>query len=242
MDLRCRTCVSEVEKGLHRCTHSQQFLPPKDDYSTDRCNRLCHTGYFSPYDSCGSHRPVNFYSRKYTGAEQNYDTYDLELLAIEDIVKQSHHHLEGVNQKLLLHSDYKNLKYFQTSKVQSRRQARWAEIVPSYDFVIEQQEGKKNPGDGQLRPPDYEISYENMTAKLLATLAATTVTKSYDDLLAEIKAAQESDISATEIRPTLLDISTADESQLRSIDGALTYKRWIYVPGALHRRVTSPLH
>jgi hypothetical protein len=62
--------------------------------------------------------------------------------------------------------------------VLSRRQARWAEILSSYDFVIEHLEGKKNPADGPSRRPDYEIGSENMTAKLLATLAATTITES----------------------------------------------------------------
>jgi hypothetical protein len=78
-----------------------------------------------------------------------------------------------------------------------------------------------------------------MTAKLLATLAVTTITKSYDDLLPEINAAQETDFLATGIRPTFIDVSTADDSQWRSIDGALTYERRIYVPAALHCRVTS---
>jgi len=78
-----------------------------------------------------------------------------------------------------------------------------------------------------------------MTAKLLASLAATTITKSYDDLLPEIMAAQETDFLATEIRPTLFDVSTADESQWRSIDRALTYERRINVPVALRSRVTS---
>jgi hypothetical protein len=81
-----------------------------------------------------------------------------------------------------------------------------------------------------------------MTAKLLATLAATTITESCDDLLPEIKAAQETDFAATEIRPTLVDVSTADGRQWRSIHGALTYKRRIYMPATLRSRVTIHFH
>jgi hypothetical protein len=80
-------------------------------------------------------------------------------------------------------------------------------------LVNEHQEGNKNPADGPSRRPDYEIGNEQMTVKLLATLAATTITESYDDLLPEIKEAQETDFLATEILPTLVDVSTADESQ-----------------------------
>jgi len=103
-------------------------------------------------------------------------------------------------------------------------------------------EGKTNPADGPSRSPNYEIGYENMTARLLATLAATMITDSYGDLLLEIKAAQKSDFLATKIQPTLVDVSTADESQWRSIDRALTYERRIYMPTALHSRVTSLSH
>jgi len=126
--------------------------------------------------------------------------------------------------------------------VLSWRQARWADILSSYDFIIEHLEGKTNPADGPSRRPNYEISYEHMTAKLLATLAATTITESYDNLLPEIKAAQETDFLAAEIRPTLVDVSTADESHWRSINRALTYERRISLPVALCSRVTSLFH
>jgi hypothetical protein len=73
-------------------------------------------------------------------------------------------------------------------------QTRWAEILSLYDIVIEHLEGEKNPADGPLKRPNYEIGYEHMTAKLLATLAATTITETYDDLLPEIKAAKKTDV------------------------------------------------
>jgi len=199
-------------------------------------------GIVNRYDGFGIPGPLNFYSRKCTGDEQYYDTYDPELLAIEETMKPWSHYLEGANDKVLIQCDHKNLEYYQTSKVLSRQQARWAEILSSYDFVIEQLEGKKNPAYGPARRPDYEIGYDNMTAQLLATLAATIITESYDDLLPEIKAAQETDFLATAIRPTLVDVSTGDESQSRSIDGALTYERRKYVPAALRSRVTSLFH
>jgi len=106
-------------------------------------------------------------------------------------------------------------------------------ILSSYDFVIKCLEGKKNSADGPWRRPDYEIGYENMMARLLAILAVTMITESHGDLLPEIMAALETDFVATIIRPTLVDVSTADESQWSSIDRALTNVRMIYVPGAL---------
>jgi hypothetical protein len=67
----------------------------------------------------------------------------------------------------------------------------------------------------------------------------TTVTKSYDDLLPEIKEPQETDFLATELLLTLVDVSTADDSQWRSIDEALTYERRLSVPAAFSSRVAS---
>jgi len=81
-----------------------------------------------------------------------------------------------------------------------------------------------------------------MTAKHLATSAATTITELYGDLLPEIKAAHKTDDCGTEIRPTLVDDSTAEEREWTSIDGALSYDRRIYVPMALRSRVTSHFH
>jgi len=157
-------------------------------------------------------------------------------------MKQWRHYLKGANHKVLIQCDHKNLEYFQTPKVLSRWQDRCAEILCSYDVIIEHLDGKKNPADGPLRRLDQKIGHENRTRKLRATIAATTITESCGDLLPEIKVAQETDFLATEIRPTLVDVSTAAESQWRSINGALTYERRIYVPAALRHRVTRLFH
>jgi hypothetical protein len=111
-------------------------------------NGFAIAGFLNQYDRFWILRPVNFYSRKGYPAEQNYDTSDRELLAAVETMKQWRHCLEGANHKVLIQCDHKNLEYFHTSKVLSRRQARWAEILSSYDCVIEHLEGKMNSPDG----------------------------------------------------------------------------------------------
>jgi len=128
-------------------------------------------GIPNQYNVFGVLRPVNFYSRKCSPAEQNYDSYYRELCAIAETIKQWLHYLEGANYKVLIRCDHKNLEYFQISKVLSRRQARWSEILSAYNFVIEHLEGSKNPADGASRRPDYEIGYEGPVARLLATVS-----------------------------------------------------------------------
>jgi len=172
-------------------------------------------------------------------------------------MKQWRHYLEGANHKVLIQCDHKNLEYFQTSKVLSRRQARWAEILSSYHFVIEHLEGKKNPADGPSGRPDYEIGYERPTARLLATLATNTI-EPYDDLLQETKTAQAIDVLAADVKRRIVGTPIVDIPDLQRIDeleedsrnewkdttGVLTYKGWIYVPkdDLLRNKVISLFH
>ena len=41
-------------------------------------------------------------------------------------------------------TDHKDLKYFMTTKKLTPRQARWAELLSEFNFVISYQNGKKN--------------------------------------------------------------------------------------------------
>jgi len=186
--------------------------------------------------------------------------YDWELLAIVETMKQRRHYLEEANRKVLIQCNHKNLEYFQTSKVLSRRQAMWAEILSSHDFVIEHLEGNKNPSDGPSRWPDYETGYERPTTRLLATLAATTV-EPYNDLLPAIRTAQTTDSLAIDVNKKIVDpqmvgipdlsesggqdgSTDTGNSPWKVISGALTNKGRIYVPAddALRSNVISHFH
>jgi hypothetical protein len=126
-------------------------------------------GIVNQFDVFGVLRPTSYDSRKCSPAEQNYDTYDCALLAIVASIKQLIHHLEGARYKILIQCNHKYLEYFQTTKVLSRRQARWAEIISDNDLTTDHLDGTKNPADGPSRHPDYEEGYERLSACLLAT-------------------------------------------------------------------------
>jgi hypothetical protein len=188
-----------LNKAFTEAVILQRFNPQKPIILQTDARGCVIAGILNQYDKFGIPRIVNFYSQKCSPAEQNYDTYDRELLAIIETMKQWRHYLEGANHKVLIQCDNKNLEYFQTSKVLSRRQARCAEILSSYYFVIEHLDGKDNPGEGPTRRPGYEIGYEWPTARLLAPLTATTI-EPYDALLQEIKAAQAIEALAAEVK------------------------------------------
>ena len=111
----------------------------------------------SQMDENGKRRPVLFYSRKLTPAEMNYSTADKELLAIVQTMKKFQHYLRGTKYPVIVKSDHRNLRTFMTTKELNARQARWAEELSSYDFVIEHIKGKENTvADALSRRPDYQ--------------------------------------------------------------------------------------
>ena len=98
-------------------------------------------GILSHPDSHGNLQPIAFYSRKFNDAELNYEIYDKELLAIIQCLKEWRAYCEGSLQKITIYSDHKNLEYFSTSKVLTRRQARWMEFLSHIDFNIVYRKG-----------------------------------------------------------------------------------------------------
>ena len=80
--------------------------------------------------------PVAFHSRTFTVAELNYDTHDKKLLAIFQAFKIWQHYLEGLAYPIDVVMDHKNLEYFSTTKVLTRRQAQWSEYLSQFNLVI----------------------------------------------------------------------------------------------------------
>ena len=238
-------------RKLHRTFTEAPILqhvdPAKQIILQTDASGFAIAGILNQYDGFGVLRPVNFYSRKCSSAEQNYDTSDGELLAIVETLTPWRHYLEDANHKVLIRCDHKNLEYFQTSKMLSRRQARWLDTLSAYDFVIDQLECSKNPADGPSRWPDYEIGYERPVARLLATISV----EPYDDLMPAIIAAQPSVPLAADVSAKLVDRPVADgtdsaeeETQWKVVAGVLTYEGRINVPAVdfLRGKVISLFH
>ena len=77
-----------------------------------------------------------FHSRTFTSSELNYDTHDKELLAIFEAFRIWRHFLEGSGTPIDVVTDHKNLEYFSTTKVLTRRQARWSEYLSQFNLII----------------------------------------------------------------------------------------------------------
>ena len=70
--------------------------------------------------------PAAYLSKPLTEAEQNYDIYNKELLAIIKALDAWRHYPEGSDHTIEIFKDHKNLEYFKKAQKLSRRQARWA--------------------------------------------------------------------------------------------------------------------
>ena len=89
-------------------------------------------------------------------AEQNYETYDAELLAIVKVFEQWRHYLEGAQHTVEVWTDHDNLRGFMKVKELNARQRRWVIKLAAVDFDIFHRPGKTNPADPPSRRPDYE--------------------------------------------------------------------------------------
>jgi hypothetical protein len=80
--------------------------------------------------------PVTYLSRTFSDTKLNYDTHDKELMAIYKAFKTWRHYLEGTEVLIDVVTDHKNLEYFCTTRILSRRQAWWSTFLSGFNMVI----------------------------------------------------------------------------------------------------------
>jgi RNase H-like domain found in reverse transcriptase len=79
---------------------------------------------------------VTYLSWTFSDTELNYNTHDKELTAIYEAFKAWRHYFKGTEVPIDVVTDHKNLKYFCTTWILSRRQARWSTFLSGFNMVI----------------------------------------------------------------------------------------------------------
>ncbi|KAH9266366.1 hypothetical protein BASA83_010604 [Batrachochytrium salamandrivorans] len=135
----------KVFTGSEDCLCQIGFLTHPDDsrpfiLETDASDYAI-SGVLSQYDDSITLRPIAFYARQMNSAEQNYEIYDKELLAVVESFKHWRHFLQGGLHPVTVLCDHKNLEYFMTTKKLTRRQARWSLELSEYDFSLTHRPG-----------------------------------------------------------------------------------------------------
>jgi hypothetical protein len=110
----------------------------------------------------GKHHPVGFYSTTLNNAEQNYDIYDLKLLAVVKSLENWRTYLAGSPHKVIVFTDHMNLQYWQDPHKISRRVARQVLRLAEYDIELRHIPGKTNGrADALSRLPNYNQGEDN---------------------------------------------------------------------------------
>lgn len=104
----------------------------------------------------GKLHPIAFESRKFTSAERNYPTHERELLAIKDALRAWSYYVEN-GHTTIIRTDHAGLQYMKTTKVVSKRLARWIDEFGSYDLDIRYKPGTEMVvPDALSRRPDHK--------------------------------------------------------------------------------------
>jgi len=98
----------------------------------------------SQYKPVNCWHPLAYYDERFLPAELNYDIHDKEMVVIVNFFKEWWHFLMGSPQQIVVYTNYKNLEYFNTTKILNRSQVRWAEILSEFNFKIVYCSGEKN--------------------------------------------------------------------------------------------------
>jgi hypothetical protein len=89
-----------------------------------------------------NNRPIAFESRKLIDAELRYSATELEMLAVVHCVEKWRVYVEG--REVHIYTDHKPNTFFDTTKMQSRRAARWLEKLQQYQLQWHYKPGPQN--------------------------------------------------------------------------------------------------
>ena len=199
-DDKCRSAFETLKNAFTSAPILSHWKPDVPIIIETDASDYAIAAILSIQESDGEIHPVAFLSRTLSVSELNYDVHDKELLAIFESFKHWRHYLEGSGIPIDVVTDHKNLEYFSTTKLLTRRQARWSEFLSAFNMIIRFRPGRLGgKPDAMTRrwdvyPKEGESNYavvnpHNMkpvfsTQQLSASLRATSL---YYPILRAIK-------------------------------------------------------
>jgi RNase H-like domain found in reverse transcriptase/Integrase zinc binding domain len=194
---------------------------------------------------------IAFYSKSLNAVERNYNIHDKEMLAVR-------HFLEGVQHKVEIWTDHKNLEYFMTAKKLNCRQAHWSLYLSRFDFVMHHRPGKSmGKCDVLLHHADHSPGADdNCNITLLKpefftarALEGMTVEGAERDILQEIRKGVRDGRGEDAVVLAMKEFNESNGKSLRSSEWAKEDGLWrfcdcIYVPliADLQCRITEQHH
>ena len=143
--------------------------------------------------------PVAYYSKSMSEAECNYEIHDKEMLAIVRALQEWRAELEGLQlrERFNIYTDHRALEYFMTTKKLNARQARWAEFLSRFYFLIRYRPGHENTLADALSRPMTEVQKKDEYRKQI--------------LLKPDSVEQPLELNGTEVNTLDLDLQVVDQ-------------------------------
>ena len=147
----CQQAFAELKARLIDAPLLVHFNPDYESMVETDASDGVLGGVLLQLQPSGEWHPVAYYSKTMIPAEINYPIHDKEMLAIIRALEAWRPELEGSATRIRIVSDHKALEYFMTTKALSGRQARWAETLSRFNFMLTYKPGSQNRADPLTR-------------------------------------------------------------------------------------------
>ncbi len=144
--------------------------------------------------------PCEFFSRKLTAAERNYDVGNKELLPMKAAIEEWRHWLEGAIHPFQVITDHENLEYIKSAKRLNPRQARWSLFFTRFQFTVTYRPGSKN-SKADVVSRRYDPPTENLTPEPILPPSVIIAPVTWD-IMEELQRVQQHDPTPKSHDPT----------------------------------------
>jgi len=170
-DSDCSEAFQELKERLLSAPILRHYDPNFETMLETDASDGVVAGILSQRHPDGEWHPVAFFSKTMTAAECNYEIYDKEMLAIIRSLSQWRAELQGAPSKVKIYTDHRALEYFMTTKQLTSRQARWAEILSQFFFMITYRPGKQNEKADALSRREQDVKQQDQVKTKYRTRA-----------------------------------------------------------------------
>jgi hypothetical protein len=160
-DRDCWEAFEELKSRLTSSSILRHYDPELQSMVETDASDGVIAGILSQLHPDGEWYPVAYFSKTMAPAECNYGIHDKEMLAIVKSLDQWRPELQNTARRIQIYTDHKALEYFMTTKQLTGRQARWAEALSEYHFIVMYRAGKQNTKADALTRRDDEVERQD---------------------------------------------------------------------------------
>ena len=165
----CQEAFEKLKRSLIEAPVLRHYDPNRETRVETDASDGTIAGVLSQLCEDGCWHPVAFYSASMNGAEKNYEIHDKEMLAIIRALSEWRAELEGLQreERFKILTDHRALEYFMSTKNLNARQARWAEFLSRFYFLIQYRPGRQNTLADALSRPEIKKNKESSRMQLI---------------------------------------------------------------------------